>query len=312
MAKKSGKKNRTRNSSLSLSVSSNPQTGPRTRRGKRKSSLNSLKHGIFSKIVVLPNESRSDFDELYVGLIESWLPQGKMEELLVEKLAVLFWRYRRLTMAECAEIGKVTEFLEFESGREKHFGVADSELWNQSVNGMLYRCTNGNVYRRAAELLTQLRQDIQQTGFDFRDHLKQLRLIYGPVNDENFPSAFFRDYAILAYAKRDGDKPNANYDRKHSIMEKEFSEKAIPLIDNEVGRLIELGKLCDDHDNDLMDYTEKASSVPAEKTMNRILRYEANLERAIDRTMTQLERLQRMRAGQMIPPPIKVEVTEGS
>jgi len=225
MAKKSGKKNRGRKSSLSLTVNSNPQTGPRTRRGKRKSSLNSLKHGIFSKIVVLPNESRSDFDELYVGLIESWLPQGKMEELLVEKLAVLFWRYRRLTMAECAEIGKVTEFLEFESGREKHFGVTDSELWNPSDNGMLYRCTNGSVYRRAAELLKQLRQDFQRTGFDFREHLKTLRMIYGPVNDGNFPSAFFQDYAMLAYANREENEPPANYDRKHPINEKEFRSK---------------------------------------------------------------------------------------
>jgi hypothetical protein len=40
-----------------------------------------------------------------------------------------------------------------------------------------------------------------------------------------------------------------------------------------------------------------------------LMRYETNLERDIDRTLNQLERLQRMRMGQPVPPPVKVEVS---
>lgn len=43
--------------------------------------------------------------------------------------------------------------------------------------------------------------------------------------------------------------------------------------------------------------------------MDRILRYEASLERAFDRALAQLERLQRMRLGQPVAPPIKVNLT---
>ncbi len=39
-----------------------------------------------------------------------------------------------------------------------------------------------------------------------------------------------------------------------------------------------------------------------------LLRYEASLERAIDRTLSQLERLQRMRLGLAVPPPFRVEL----
>ena len=39
-----------------------------------------------------------------------------------------------------------------------------------------------------------------------------------------------------------------------------------------------------------------------------LLRYEASLERSIDRTLTQLERLQRMRLGLAVPAPLKVEI----
>jgi hypothetical protein len=35
-----------------------------------------------------------------------------MEEVLVEKLAVLEWRYRRLLAAAAAEVDRSTEFLE--------------------------------------------------------------------------------------------------------------------------------------------------------------------------------------------------------
>jgi len=39
-----------------------------------------------------------------------------------------------------------------------------------------------------------------------------------------------------------------------------------------------------------------------------LLRYEASLERSIDRTLTQLERLQRTRLGLAVPPPVRVEI----
>jgi len=43
-------------------------TGPRTQRGKQKSKSNALKHGIFSKVVLLKEEPRAEFDSLLRGL----------------------------------------------------------------------------------------------------------------------------------------------------------------------------------------------------------------------------------------------------
>lgn len=42
--------------------------------------------------------------------------------------------------------------------------------------------------------------------------------------------------------------------------------------------------------------------VPDSSVADRLNRYEASLERAIDRTLNQLERTQRLRKGQMVPP----------
>ena len=40
-----------------------------------------------------------------------------------------------------------------------------------------------------------------------------------------------------------------------------------------------------------------------------LLRYEGGIEQQFDRTLTQLERVQRMRLGQAVPPLAKLEVS---
>src|SRR5690349_19931749 len=82
----------------------NAATGPRTLSGKERSKNNALKHGIFAKTVVLRTESRAEFDNLLNGFQEDFHPVGAFEEALVEKLSVLFWRYRRLMAAEVSAI----------------------------------------------------------------------------------------------------------------------------------------------------------------------------------------------------------------
>jgi hypothetical protein len=79
-------------------------TGPRTAEGKANASKNAIKHGIFSNAILLKSESRSEYDSLLNGLHEYFKPVGMFEEVLVEKLAVLIWRYRRLVNTETSEI----------------------------------------------------------------------------------------------------------------------------------------------------------------------------------------------------------------
>ena len=50
-------------------------------------------------------------------------------------------------------------------------------------------------------------------------------------------------------------------------------------------------------------------SIPDTPGLDRLLRYEASLERSFDRTLIQLERWQRMRQGHPVPPPLKVGIS---
>ena len=84
--------------------------GPRTQRGKERSRGNAVKHGIFGKIVLAFGESTAQFNSLLEGLRLDFQPQGTVEKILVEKLASLTWRYRRLLKTEKAEIERENRY----------------------------------------------------------------------------------------------------------------------------------------------------------------------------------------------------------
>ncbi|MGC2828983.1 MAG: hypothetical protein WB994_05045, partial [Candidatus Acidiferrum sp.] len=43
--------------------------------------------------------SQADYDSLVISLCNACQPKGALEEILVEKLAAILWRYRRLITA---------------------------------------------------------------------------------------------------------------------------------------------------------------------------------------------------------------------
>src|SRR5579884_3703115 len=91
-------------------MSTNRSTGPRTDAGKAVSSMNSLKHGLTAKTVVLPGENKADFDALHQQLIEEHAPLGALETELVAEIAACLWRLQRARRYE----SKVLETSSFE------------------------------------------------------------------------------------------------------------------------------------------------------------------------------------------------------
>lgn len=85
--------------------------GPRTQQGKDKSKLNALKHGLFSKAVLLKGDPTAEFDYLLTELRNDLQPEGMLEVVLVDKLAAVLWRYRRLLIAEGLQFESVTDIL---------------------------------------------------------------------------------------------------------------------------------------------------------------------------------------------------------
>jgi hypothetical protein len=64
--------------------------------------FNALQHGVLSRYAVLPWEDRNEYQAVVDTLVAEHTPQGPTEEHLVEELAGIIWRKRRLQLAEAA------------------------------------------------------------------------------------------------------------------------------------------------------------------------------------------------------------------
>jgi len=76
--------------------------GPITEQGKKKSSLNALKHGLTAKTLVLSNEDHSIFEKLQQTYIDSFQPTNSLELELIHTMAAAEWRMRRAWTVETA------------------------------------------------------------------------------------------------------------------------------------------------------------------------------------------------------------------
>ena len=68
--------------------------------------FNAMKHGILSKLAVLAHEDHAEFDDLLAALIDEHRPAGMTERHLIEELATIIWRKRRVLLAEGAKINE--------------------------------------------------------------------------------------------------------------------------------------------------------------------------------------------------------------
>src|SRR6266516_2001428 len=64
--------------------------------------FNALKHGVLSRYTVLPWEDADEYRALVAALTTEHAPLGPTEEHLVEEVAGIVWRKRRLRLAEAA------------------------------------------------------------------------------------------------------------------------------------------------------------------------------------------------------------------
>jgi hypothetical protein len=75
-------------------------TGPRTPEGKAAVRMNSLRHGLRARTVVLPGENRDEFHQLCGDLEVEWQPQSASEQFYLEQMAVSQWKLARMEVAE--------------------------------------------------------------------------------------------------------------------------------------------------------------------------------------------------------------------
>ena len=75
-------------------------TGHKTEAGKQRSSLNALRHGLTSQVVVMPGEDLLAYKRHVESFNDEYSPKGPTEAHLVQALADTSWRLSRVAAIE--------------------------------------------------------------------------------------------------------------------------------------------------------------------------------------------------------------------
>lgn len=285
-------------------------TGPRTPEGKATVSVNALKHGLLAReAVILHGDGKEDpgeFAALLKALTTSAAPEGPMEEILVERIALCYWRLRRACRCE---VGMLREGLD--SYRANFYGPDDLGVRHHYTEYELpqrikdHRERVRQLEADYAALTSMMKQGkpLEETYqwdkhweglYDIvRDKLTEAEL--KPIPSLLTPSGLHRALAsALGWSDQDIFKVlHAACGRRlveeHKALQRCQRETLTNPLAVEVARL--------------------KRSLPESHDMDRLLRYETAIERQLYRALAQLERLQRQRRGERLPPPLQVEVT---
>lgn len=131
-------------------------TGPVTAEGKALVAHNAVKHDIFAKDMLITagdgTENAQEYKELLDGLILSLNPSGQMECLLVEKIAVDYWRLRRVLRFETGSIRKQLDTAIYDYYNKKDYFGKKEHKTNKEINKEMASCRKSSDKDWLAEL----------------------------------------------------------------------------------------------------------------------------------------------------------------
>jgi len=292
--------------SVSCAKGGSKASGPRTEQGKRRSSRNATKHGVYSEVLILRGESKAQYRVLLAGLHEALQPEGALEELLVEKLATTAWRQRRLLLAESAEVGKNMEFVESDKRGREHEAAESlaGVLAPLNRRGLIRVMENPEILESCLKMLAEFRGRFKEIGFcPGSDHFI-LKKIYGDRDQSRLCEDLYDSYETWLYTSEGSKEERVHQDYDSP---EECKRNMLQDIEKEIRRLRRYQKARSSSETTRTQLEILRHSVPDDSGLDRLLRYEASLDRSFDRTLSQLERLQRMRLGQPVLPKLEVQ-----
>jgi len=262
-------------------------TGPRTTKGKSYSRRNSLKHGLFAMHPsVFDPENREDpmqYQEMLDQLVETYRPVGAAERLEVERIAACWWKLGRTWRYENAEIAV---------GHAK----ATVELYERIGSKVPFPEDQARL-----ALLKSAATELETAG-RISDELWEKMFAADPAFRKQWE--FFEGLAkekfgeILSAAKVSTSSPGPPLTDSFALTSV-TTQLAILVLERKSQMLIDR----------VWEINSDRVAVPSAEILDRILRAEAATDRSLSRSMDRLERLQRRRKGERVPPSIDVRLS---
>jgi hypothetical protein len=280
--------------------------GPATQEGKEVVKWNAVQHGVRSPAPVVPGMERAEDWELHLaGTLESLSPEGHLETVLAERVALLSWRLHRVVRYETESIALFQEKAEddladrrrFESGPDHPDVVRGNAKSAREEHRLLKRFAKMEDDKPLSALdadsviwdAMECADKVAEGEVDPEELLESVSVPGLPDSDswegyEGWTAGLVRA-VIEAVAQATDEEPE------------ELLEAATRSARFKVERAkVEAEKV----ERDLRNMARERL-LPDEKTLEKVARYEAHLARGLYKALHELEALQVRRAGGAAP-----------
>jgi hypothetical protein len=268
-------------------------TGPKSSRGKKNSSRSAITYGIFSADMLLPGETEETYNVMLNRMVSAHRPVGDCELSMVQEMSWCRWRLRRVYSAEAGETKIPIAALQPRPETVAH-AAAEKRVKDEIAR------------------MEQIEAEIELHARVSTEDIEWLKkLIYGdPV--KNFLRCVERLQKVETQMRPSPAGPEAhknnpttteNSDTRQSEWQN-FTREALK-------REMKLLKEFLWHER-MYHYQAHLDGIAAQSTalrvlpeagVNRFSRYENHLTRKMLKVLHELERIQRHRQGEKVPPP---------
>jgi hypothetical protein len=254
-------------------------TGPRTELGRSHSRRNAVKHSVFANVsrisMMVLGEDPANYKKLRECLRRVFQPQDGFEQMLVEDMAEIRWRRRRVIRAEVGIL--VVKNLQFEEQQERY--VDARERRRVGLSGLTPSISN---FCQIIRCLKALKDSIESEGFN-EGNLTYLNIVYGDEcagHGRDLLDLFKRGCQEAREAK-DGTATAAEEAEKTREYFLQLLEKKISSVDVRIQILIA---------REINEFNPYGDSrlLPSQEDLDKIARYETSLERQFERKLQQL------------------------
>jgi len=283
----------------------NPPGGPKTEAGKEVARWNATRHGIRSPAPVVPGlEKAEDWEAHRDGMLESLSPEGQLELVLAERVALLSWRLHRVTRFERETIALLQEKVEEDLMERQRFDPSiPAAIHPQDVR------MDHEEAKKTQRLLKKLPTLPADKRLSTEEAAHVLLTIWNRVDEEaeleeleipGIPEAldpeslFEYDVPWTVSLVREGISVLAQ------AAGKDLEELLETATEDARWEVRETKSRLEEVERDLRDMSRERL-LPDETTLQKIARYEAHLSRGLYQAMHELEALQTKRSGGAAP-----------
>lgn len=272
-------------------------TGPISNKGKKIASQNAMKHGLTSvDPSTLPQSEQQEFQLALKALQDEYEPQTATEMIMVERVAMLFQKMKRLQRIENT-IFEVAKNEAADSDKVfKAAGVSEGNMLSAFLKQLKMQY---NIPFSDESLPSYIIEEIKNKNNDFDvetfqtiwPNCYQLLLDYAEARDENIQDYLLNKYDHEKYQNEFYRKTRKNdtFAKEPHDIHKTFNYLLKKFIEDL--RTIQANQL--EIDNALERYTEKEQllinqAMPSDKDMEKLMRYQTTIERQFSKALSDL------------------------